>query len=73
MEATKLPEATLKRTIKTLRDDYDMEVVFVRDSSVAPMGAQSGKRGRYGFYEIQTWGVLNQARILDKCSKRRSK
>ena len=63
----------LKRTIKTLREDYDMEVVFVRDSSIAPMSAEAGKRGRYGFYEIQTWGVLDQARILGKCSKQRSK
>lgn len=69
MDSTNLPEATLKRIIRTLREDYDMEVVFVRDSSVAPISAESGKRGRYGFYEIQTWGILDPDRVLGKCAK----
>lgn len=68
MDTTKIPEATLKRIIKTLRNDYGMEIDFVRDSSCAPVDAKSGKRGRYGFYVISEWGLFNPAILSKHCS-----
>ncbi|MDU7589188.1 MAG: helix-turn-helix domain-containing protein [Acidovorax sp.] len=69
MDETKIPETTLKRIIKSLRDDYAMDIVFVRDSSAAPTDAQGGKRGRYGYYAINEWGLFSKDELTRLCWK----
>lgn len=68
VEDTNIPETTVKRIIKALRDDYNMDIAFVRDSASAPAFAQAGKRGRYGYYAIYQWGLFSKEEVTRACA-----
>ncbi|WP_211831056.1 helix-turn-helix domain-containing protein [Kistimonas asteriae] len=52
---TGIPKITLKRQIALLRNDYKMDIQFVRNTGV---------RGKTGYYLIVDWGIINKARFL---------
>ncbi|MDP2533864.1 helix-turn-helix domain-containing protein, partial [Photobacterium damselae subsp. piscicida] len=44
---TKIPESTIKRQLAMLRDEFDMKIIFIRESR--------GERGATGYYMITDW------------------
>lgn len=47
-KATNIPESTIKRQLSALRDEFGMNILFVREST--------GERGATGYYMLTDWG-----------------
>ncbi|MEG3383943.1 helix-turn-helix domain-containing protein [Salmonella enterica] len=48
-KATNIPESTIKRQLSALRDEFGMNILFVREST--------GERGATGYYMLTDWGA----------------
>lgn len=52
---TKIPSSTIKRQLKSLRLEFGVKVVFVRDVNA---------RGMSGHYVLTNWGVFDRRSFL---------
>ncbi|MGL5250219.1 MAG: helix-turn-helix domain-containing protein [Vibrionaceae bacterium] len=57
-KATNIPESTIKRQLSSLRDEFGMDILFVRKPS--------GERGATGYYMLTNWGILNRSSFLSR-------
>ncbi|EHY9845554.1 MULTISPECIES: helix-turn-helix domain-containing protein [Vibrio] len=53
---TKIPESTIKRQLAMLRDEFDLKIIFIRESR--------GERGATGYYMITDWGILDREKFI---------
>tara|TARA_B100001059_G_C17839759_1_gene591359 strand:+ start:16666 stop:16962 length:297 start_codon:yes stop_codon:yes gene_type:complete len=51
-QATKIPESTIKRQLASIRTEFGMRILFVRESG--------GERGTSGYYMLTNWGVIDR-------------
>lgn len=54
--ATKIPVSTLKKLIPVIREEFGVDIRFMRH--------HLGARGAAGHYEIKGWGILNEKEFL---------
>lgn len=54
---TNIPGISIKRHLARLRNDFMVDIVFVRSS---------GMRGRTGGYEVRDWGIIDQDELLKR-------
>lgn len=59
-KATNIPESTIKRQLSALRDEFGMNILFVREST--------GERGATGYYMLTDWD-LRQVFVLEPVRK----
>ncbi|MGL4734478.1 MAG: helix-turn-helix domain-containing protein [Enterovibrio sp.] len=57
-KATNIPESTIKRQLSSLRDEFGMDILFVRNPRV--------ERGATGYYMLTNWGILNRSSFLSR-------
>lgn len=55
-QTTKIPESTIKRQIAILRDEFGMQIEFVRDTK--------GEPGARGYYLLSHWGILDREAFI---------
>ncbi|MBS9424192.1 helix-turn-helix domain-containing protein [Photorhabdus caribbeanensis] len=60
-KATKIPESTIKRQLSTLRYEFGMSILFVREST--------GERGATGYYMLTDWGIIDRSSFLNRYSQ----
>ena len=53
---TGIPESTIKRQLAMLRDEFDMKILFIRQSK--------GTRGAAGYYMITDWGIVDRDKFI---------
>lgn len=53
---TNLPPSTIRRLLAILRNDFGMEIEFIRT-----MGTKGGK----GYYQINNWGIIERGHFLE--------
>ncbi|MGB1320173.1 MAG: helix-turn-helix domain-containing protein [Vibrio gallaecicus] len=51
-QTTKIPESTIKRQLASIRTEFGMRILFVRESG--------GERGTSGYYMLTNWGVIDR-------------
>ncbi|MGL4515144.1 MAG: helix-turn-helix domain-containing protein [Shewanella sp.] len=56
-DMTGIPAVTIKRQLCSLRDEFGMEILYIRT-------ATSGGRGTAGYYTLADWGVINKEMFL---------
>jgi hypothetical protein len=61
---TGIPESTIKRQISALREEFGMEILFIRGARGAP-----GEPGTAGYYMLTNWGILERAAFLSRYGK----
>lgn len=54
---TNIPESTIKRQLSTLRIEFGMTILFVRESN--------GERGAVGYYMLTDWGILDRTSFIE--------
>lgn len=59
-KTTGIPIPTLKRQIRQLRSEYDMDIRFVSDNKA---------QGRVGYYHIYDWGIFDRNKIILRYTK----
>lgn len=52
---TGIPQSTIKRQLKTLKSEYGVKVLFIRDVHA---------RGMSGYYVMSSWGVFDRRELL---------
>ena len=52
-ETTNIPESTVKRQLVAIKEEFGMNISFVRDRDA------SGK-GRIGYYILADWGMIDR-------------
>ncbi|MGL5336208.1 MAG: helix-turn-helix domain-containing protein, partial [Enterovibrio sp.] len=57
-EMTNIPQSTIKRQLSALREEFGMDILFVRKSSA--------ERGAAGYYMLINWGILNRSSFLNR-------
>lgn len=62
---TGIPASTLKRQISALREEFGMEILFVRGARGAP-----GEPGSSGYYILMDWGILDRDAFLKRYGRR---
>ena len=67
-KATGIPGISIRRNIMSIRKEFGMDLLFVREAKEPGKNAGIGK---HGFYTIQRWGILNQKDFLEKYAKKR--
>ncbi|AJY53009.1 MULTISPECIES: helix-turn-helix domain-containing protein [Halomonadaceae] len=50
-EATGIPAGTVKRQLTSIREEFKVKILFIRDPS-SPEGAM-------GYYSLEGWGILD--------------
>ncbi|AIJ10657.1 Hypothetical protein ETEE_p1066 (plasmid) [Edwardsiella anguillarum ET080813] len=55
---TDIPESTIKRQLSSLRDEFGMNILFVREST--------GERGATGYYILTDWGILDRKAFITR-------
>lgn len=50
-EATDIPAGTVKRQLTSIREEFKVKILFIRDPS-SPEGAM-------GYYALESWGILD--------------
>lgn len=63
IDETDIPVASIKRQIKSIRDDFDLHIKFFRASS------GSGVSGASGYYMITSWGIIDREEFLLRFSE----
>ena len=58
---TGIPESTIKRQLAMLRNEFDMNILFIRESK--------GGRGATGYYMITCWGILDREKFILRYGK----
>lgn len=53
---TKIPESTIKRQLATIRAEFGMRILFIRDSD--------GERGASGYYMLTDWGIIDRDEFI---------
>jgi hypothetical protein len=61
---TGIPESTIKRQISALREEFGMEICFIRGARGAP-----GEPGTAGYYIPTDWGILERSAFLSRYGK----
>lgn len=56
--ATQISQSTIKRQISTLRNDFAMNILFVRELT--------GKAGTTGYYMLMDWGIFDRSSFLTR-------
>ncbi|MEG3765053.1 helix-turn-helix domain-containing protein [Alteromonas sp. 14N.309.X.WAT.G.H12] len=56
-EVTQIPESSIKRQIAAIKDEFGMNISFVRDRDA------QGK-GRIGYYILADWGILDRNEFI---------
>lgn len=51
-QATSIPKTTIKRQIASLRSDFGLRILYVRDPGHG--------RGATGYYVLEDWGVISE-------------
>lgn len=64
VEATALPEITIKRHITALRRDLAMDIPYIRTGG-------KGAQGAVGRYQLRDWGILSEDRLREWLAKQR--
>lgn len=54
---TNIPDISVKRHLARLRNDFMVDIVFVRSSGV---------RGKSGGYEVRDWGIIDKDELLSR-------
>lgn len=58
---TSIPESTIKRQLSALRNEFGLDISFVREAT--------GERGAAGYYMLTGWGILSKSAFLDRYGK----
>ena len=59
IDATNIPEPTMKRQIALLRKESLMDIRFVRTENTQG-------RGKSGYYFIADWGIINPTKFISE-------
>ncbi|MEK6162089.1 helix-turn-helix domain-containing protein [Vibrio cholerae] len=58
-KATNIPESTIKRQLSALRDEFGMNILFVREST-------ERTRCHLSYYMLTDWGILDRSSFLNR-------
>lgn len=56
VEKTLIPAGTVKRQLTSIREEFRLHILFIRDAS-SPEGAN-------GYYSLECWGILDREAFL---------
>ncbi|CAM4137462.1 helix-turn-helix domain-containing protein [Vreelandella rituensis] len=56
VEETAIPAGTVKRQLTSIREEFRLHILFIRDAS-SPEGAN-------GYYSLESWGILDREAFL---------